>query len=162
MPAAHCSAAQSRRPSRFTHRAPTPFLWSMRTHAGLRRRLHGQHRRLVGKSSLRAGGTTAAGRFPRISSNYHAPQPNGSAVLMIAARGVVLDGNNNGDHLSPDQTTPLIRVGPSAPTAALRSKLWNVSDVTCRGNAAFPGLVRALRPGEPLPAGQRDAFAGCV
>ena len=64
MPAAHCSAAQSRRPSRFTHRAPTPFLWSMRTHAGLRRRLHGQHRRLAGKSSLRAGGTTAAGRFP--------------------------------------------------------------------------------------------------
>ena len=89
-------------------------------------------------------------------------RPRAASFGFAVARGVVLDGNNNGDHLSPDPTTPLIRVGPSAPTAALRSKLWNVSDVTCRGNAAFPGLVRALRPGEPLPAGQRDAFAGCV
>ena len=117
---------------------------------------------LNGADSWDEYGAADPNRGVRIASNYHAPQPNGSAVLMFAARGVVLDGNSNGDHLSPDPTTPLIRVGPSAPTAALRSKLWNVSDVTCRGNAAFPGLVRALRPGEPLPAGQRDAFAGCV
>ena len=63
MPAAQGAVAQSRRPSRFTHRAPTPFLWSMRTHAGLRRRRRGRHRRLAGKSSLRAGGTTASGHF---------------------------------------------------------------------------------------------------
>ena len=63
MPAAQGAAARSRRPSHFAHRAPTPFLWSMRTHAGLRRRLRGQHRRLEGKSSLRAGGTTASGQF---------------------------------------------------------------------------------------------------
>ena len=97
-------------------------------------------------------------RGVHISGGYHSGQNNGSAVLIIAANGVVVDSNDNGDHSQPNPTTPLIRTGPMGP-----SRLWNVSDVSCRGNSAFlAGWVRGLKPGDELVSEQARAFAGCA
>jgi hypothetical protein len=104
-------------------------------------------------------------RGVRISSGYHSPYDNGSAVLLIAAIGVVLDGNDNGDHSSPNPTTPLVHSGPEqdATAGGKPGTLWNVTDVSCRGNSAFlAGLVQALPPATHLPAAQQAAFKGCM
>ena len=57
-------------------------------------------------------GSGAPSRGVSIRSGYHSPYNNGSAVLLIAAQGVVLDGNANGPS-NPNPTTPLIYSGPA-------------------------------------------------
>lgn len=101
-------------------------------------------------------------RGVRISSGYHSTSPNGSAILAIAVDGLTVDGCDNGDHMQPNPTSPLIRTTLFGPIGSQYPRLWNVSDVSCRGNSAFlDGYVRALVPGTQLVEEQLAAFVDC-